>query len=165
MKRILIIMRHAKSSWDNGSQSDHERPLNERGILSAKHVGECLAHERFRPQHAIVSDATRTTETWQEMGQFMPEVEPEFSRALYLGDLSDIRHALGRVDKTVTRLILLGHNPGFSLAAGWLSGDPMELKTAHAAVLEAEMDEWIDGCRPNVWACVNIITPKSPLPV
>ena len=164
MKRILVMMRHAKSSWENAGQSDHERPLNARGLASAKHVGQCLAQEHIRPQHAVVSDATRTTETWHEMWAFLPEVEPEFSRALYLGDLSDIRQTLNRLDDGVTRLLLLGHNPGFSLAAGWLSGDQIELKTAHAAVLEVEAETWIDAFRPNLWTCATIITPKSPLP-
>ena len=161
MKRTLIIMRHAKSSWDNDALSDHERPLNARGRRNAPHIGRCLAQRGYVPDSAIVSDATRTTETWHEMWAAMPDVEPRFSRNLYLGDLSDIAKEVQAVPPDHETVLVLGHNPGFSVAAGWLSGEHVELKTAHAAVLQSRLECWADGFVSNAWTLVELVTPDT----
>ena len=57
-----------------------------------------------------------------------------FSARLYLGGLPDIQIALGEIPTSVERVMILGL-PEFSLAAGWLSGLHIELKTAYAAIL------------------------------
>ena len=62
MTRRLILMRHAKSSWDNPFAEDHQRPLNGRGKRSAKAIGEWLRAQGYLPDQILSSSATRTRE-------------------------------------------------------------------------------------------------------
>ena len=66
--RRLILMRHAKSSWDHPTLSDFERPLNKRGQRSAAALGDWLRAQAHLPEAAVVSAATRTIETFQGLG-------------------------------------------------------------------------------------------------
>ena len=71
MKRRLIVMRHAKSSWKDPGQTDHERPLNGRGRRSAPLVAARLAELGWAPTRVHSSDAARTVETWRGMEETM----------------------------------------------------------------------------------------------
>lgn len=164
MKRRLIIMRHAKSAWNTAAQSDHERPLNSRGRRDAPHLGRLVRDRGYTPARVISSDATRTRETWDGLMASMPDtLEPRFTETLYLSGLAAIRQIIETVADDVDSLLLLGHNPGFSLAASWLTGEEIELKTAYAAVLEAEGGTWADTLRIGRWRLVELLTPDTPL--
>lgn len=161
MKRRLIVMRHAKSAWSSGAQGDHERPLNERGRQDAPVVGALIAARGWVPERVISSDAVRTRETWDGLMEAMPSIEPRFTASLYLAGLSAVRNAISGLDDAVSSALLLGHNPGFSLAASWLTGDEIELKTAYAAVMETEAKRWVDGLKIGAWDLVEVLTPSS----
>ena len=60
----LILMRHAKSSW-NKPVSDHERELNGRGRASARAMGNWLRENDFLPKEALISSSERTRETFE----------------------------------------------------------------------------------------------------
>ncbi|HKR02167.1 MAG TPA: histidine phosphatase family protein, partial [Pyrinomonadaceae bacterium] len=62
MKKLLLL-RHAKSSWDDASLPDFERPLNERGRRAAPLMGEFMRRQKIRPDLVICSPARRTRET------------------------------------------------------------------------------------------------------
>ena len=85
-----MIMRHAKSSWDNSALSDHERPLNARGRKAAPHVGLCLQGLGYQPERVFVSDSMRTSETWFGLSPFMGSPKVSFHQRLYGGELGDI---------------------------------------------------------------------------
>jgi len=162
MKRRLIVMRHAKSSWSSGAQGDHERPLNDRGQRDAPVIGELLVARGWVPERVISSDAVRTRETWDGLMASMPSLEPRFTPSLYLAGLSAVRAALTELEDDVTSALLLGHNPGFSLVASWLTGDEIELKTAYAAVMECEGEpSWAKSMRLGAWDLVEVLTPTS----
>ena len=59
-------MRHAKSNW-SGDLSDFDRPLNPRGISSARVLGNWLRSNELLPDFALVSAAKRTVETFDEL--------------------------------------------------------------------------------------------------
>ena len=67
MSLKLILMRHAKSGWDDPVE-DHDRPLNSRGRISAEVMGKWLQAKGHLPQEALVSTARRTTETFRGLG-------------------------------------------------------------------------------------------------
>lgn len=163
MKRRLIIMRHAKSAWNSGAHSDHERPLNSRGRRDAPHLGKLIAGRGYTPAMVVSSDATRTRETWDGLMQALPDLEPRFTDALYLSGLAAIRAEIGKIADDVPSLLILGHNPGFSMAASWLTGDDIELKTAFAAVLETEGHSWSETLKIGRWDLVDLLTPQSSL--
>ena len=61
--RTLLVLRHAKSSWNDSALGDHQRPLNERGERDAPLVGERLRRQKLTPDLIISSDAERAQMT------------------------------------------------------------------------------------------------------
>lgn len=142
MSLTLVIARHAKSDWNAGAHSDHERPLNGRGLKQAAQLAQSLKKEGFAPSLILSSDSRRTEETALLMEPTFEAVDIRFLRSLYLGDLHDISAAViahGAHHRTV---LVLGHNPGSSLASALLSRKSVELKTACAAILQTKTTDW-----------------------
>jgi phosphohistidine phosphatase len=159
--RRLILMRHAKSAWNTNANGDHDRPLNPRGRRDAPRMGGLIVGQGFTPAQVFSSDSSRTRETWDGMWAAMPELDPVFTRRLYLSGIDDIAEIVASVDDACDSVLLLGHNPGFSMAAGWLTGEAIELKTAHAAVMEADIDRWTKAFLPGSWRLIALLTPKD----
>ena len=145
MARTLILARHAKSDWHAGAATDHERPLNGRGLREAPLLAAALNAAGHRPTLILSSDARRTEETALLMESPLGEPIVHFLHSLYLGSLSDIQHAVDTHGGDHQTIMVLGHNPGFSHAAAMLSSSGVELKTACAAVLETELDSLSDA--------------------
>lgn len=107
MKRTLILMRHAKSSWGNLNTTDHERPLNERGERSAKALGSWLRQYEYLPDEALVSSARRTQQTFNTLALAVkPTVKPELYHSSSDHLLEAISEAKGET------LLIVAHNPG-----------------------------------------------------
>ena len=64
VRRSLYVMRHAKSDWNAGGGSDHDRPLAPRGTRAAATIGRHLAAVDQVPDFALVSSARRAQETF-----------------------------------------------------------------------------------------------------
>ncbi|MBR2688125.1 MAG: histidine phosphatase family protein [Aquamicrobium sp.] len=121
MKRLLLL-RHAKSGWDNPDLADIERPLAPRGIEAALLIGHTITQRNWLPDRALVSAAERTRETWRLVaGEWITRPEPNFSQALYEAPaetvLDEIRHNGDDADT----LLVLGHNPGLGDLAALLA--------------------------------------------
>jgi phosphohistidine phosphatase len=140
----LILTRHAKSDWDNPLLRDHERALNPRGQRAAPLIGRWLVAQGFVPQQALISDATRTRETWALLYAELPPPVPQaaFLPALYHAGPDVMFKALQTA--TAESVIMIGHNPGIAEFAALLLAAP----PAHAqfgryptcATLIAEFD-------------------------
>src|SRR5262245_30773186 len=97
MQRLLMLMRHAKSSWKSPAQTDHARPLNKRGRHDAPRVGKRLAQDGWVPDRVVSSDSRRTRETWERMERYFPDARVSFTRALYGGGPTELRAEVARV--------------------------------------------------------------------
>ncbi len=144
----LVVMRHAKSDWDAGAMSDHERPLNARGRREAPVVGRELAKLGYAPEVVVSSDSKRTTETLELAKPHWPHANVSFSHALYHAGIGEVRDALASIPADVKTVLVLGHNPGWESMVSTLSGTHVELKTSHAAVLESEAASFADALAP-----------------
>ncbi|XDA98850.1 histidine phosphatase family protein [Sulfitobacter sp. LCG007] len=110
----LILMRHAKSSWDARNVADFDRPLNSRGTRSARAMGDWLRAKSYVPGQVLCSTARRTRETLE--GLALPgDVPVEFLDELYHGEPITIRKVLRRV--SADSVLVIGHNPGIGIAA------------------------------------------------
>jgi phosphohistidine phosphatase len=161
MLRRAIFMRHAKSGWDDPAMDDHDRPLAPRGLRDAPRVAAALVARGWIPEQVLCSDAVRTRQTWERMAGAFSEAPPvAFSRALYHAHLGDVRRAAADVPDTVGTLLILGHNPGWEEAVGWLTAISVELKTGAAALIEGHGTSWgeaLDGR----WRLVELIRPRD----
>lgn len=115
----LILVRHAKSSWDDPLEPDHARPLNARGRDAAGRIGRWLAAEGYLPDAALVSTARRTRESWDLIAAALPSApEPVLLDALYHASPEVMLRCLrGAAGATV---LMLGHNPGIAAFAVWM---------------------------------------------
>jgi phosphohistidine phosphatase len=159
MRRRLILMRHAQS--EHGASSDHARSLNGRGQKDARAVGRCLASRGWEPEAALSSDAERTRQTWAVMASAMEsDLEPQFSRALYLGSLDEVWTEAQHLSPEVETALLLGHNPGWGQALYRLTGRTEHLTPATAALLHGEGETWPDALEGR-WELVELIRPTD----
>jgi phosphohistidine phosphatase len=150
--KTLYLLRHAKSSWDDPTLPDHERPLAARGRRAAPVMGAWLRDQARRPDAVICSTAIRARETWELAARDWPEApEAELRRTVYdAGAPQLIAIAQGAPDSADT-LLLIGHNPAMEEAAALLAGGgdtralaTMQSKYPTAAVAELtfDVDSW-----------------------
>jgi phosphohistidine phosphatase len=106
----LMVMRHAKA--EQAAPSDFERPLADRGRHDATAAGAWLAEQGWIPDHALVSAALRTQETFTcvaEGGDF--SVQPDLDRSLYSAAPESVIDLIRLVPPDVRSLLVIGHNP------------------------------------------------------
>ena len=116
----LILMRHAKSGWDDPTLDDHDRPLNQRGRLAATLMGAFLRDAGLVPDVALVSSAARTRETWSRLAIDCPAT---FRDDLYLAGPHAIIGAVQEAQSHAGTVLLLGHQPGMEDAANRFCAD------------------------------------------
>ena len=107
-------MRHAKSSWANLNQNDHERPLNERGRKDAPEMGLRLKENGYIPDIIYSSDSMRTRETYEGLSKSIGSVPVIFLSALYHASAGQILKSIHQADTTKDIIMILAHNPGIT---------------------------------------------------
>src|SRR4029450_11617432 len=89
--KTLLVLRHAKSSWNDPALDDHERPLNKRGRRDAPRMGELVREYGLIPDIVISSDAVRarlTAEAVAEAARYTGEIM--LDQHLYMASPADI---------------------------------------------------------------------------
>jgi phosphohistidine phosphatase len=122
--RHLFLLRHAKSSWDDSSLADHDRPLAPRGRKAAKRIGAYLRREQIRVALVLCSSARRAKET---LDLVVPSGEIRVERELYGAPADELLERLRRVSDEVDAAMLIGHEPAIRDLAVRLIGDGSEL--------------------------------------
>ena len=120
--RQLLLLRHAKSSWDDPGLSDHARPLNARGRRAAAAIAGAMRDLRLSPDLVLVSSARRTLQTLEALTPFEDNALVEPMDALYLAPASALLEGVRKVPETVRSVLLIGHNPGLHEVALALAG-------------------------------------------
>ncbi len=139
MKR-LYILRHAKSSWDDASLADHDRPLSGRGRRAADAMADHLRAERIEPQLVLCSSSARTRETLARLGL---ETGVEVERELYGAGCEALIARLRDVPAHVDSVLVIGHNPGMQDLAIELAGGPHDkFPTGALATVELDIGDW-----------------------
>lgn len=110
--RQLILMRHAKSSWDDPKLSDHARPLNLRGKRAARAMRGAMLAAGLVPDVVLVSSARRALQTMESLlpWQGRPLVAP--MDTLYLASAAQILDVLRDADEAKRCVLVIAHNPG-----------------------------------------------------
>jgi phosphohistidine phosphatase len=104
----LLILRHAKSSWDDPGLDDHERPLAPRGRRAVEAIAAHLSAAEIRPDLVLCSTARRTRETLAGIavgGEHL--IEP----GLYSASCEEVLARLRQLPESVSCAMLVGHNP------------------------------------------------------
>lgn len=161
----LILIRHAKSSWDDPLQDDHDRVLNKRGQRSAVLIGNWLAEHGYIPAEVVSSTARRTLETWERMAPAFPESTlMRRDPGLYHAPADRMMDALH--DCAASPVMLLGHNPGIGEFAARLVGTPPDhprfgdYPTCATLVAEFDAADWSE-VRAGSGRVVGFIVPRD----
>lgn len=142
----LMIIRHAKSSWEDDTLSDFERPLNDRGRREAADMAQLLAETGWRPDLIVCSTAVRASQT---MEFFRSAIDPEgrielrMEPDIYDATTATLLDIVNGLPSKAKKVMVFGHNPGFSKLLAFLSGEYYDLPTCACALVQMEIGEWI----------------------
>ncbi len=161
----LILIRHAKSSWDDPLGPDHDRPLNKRGQKAAPAIGAWLLKNGYLPQEVVSSTARRTVETWERMATTFPDGallrrDPDLYHATPHTMLNSLQSC------AASTVMMLGHNPGIAdFARRLLSTAPQHSRfsdypTASTLVSDFEGTDWASAGF-GAGRLVDFITPRD----
>jgi phosphohistidine phosphatase len=150
--KTLLLLRHAKSSWDDPSLDDFDRPLNSRGLRAAPAMGAWIRKQGLVPDRVLCSAACRARETWEGVSGVLGET-PEVTvlRSLYLAEPEGILDLVRKVEPGYETLLVVGHNPGFEDLVRALAqrgkprgveGIPDRMPTGALAVFRFDVDDW-----------------------
>lgn len=156
--KTLLILRHAKSSWDNARLTDHERPLNPRGRRDAPRMGRLLRDEELVPDLILTSSAERAFAT-AELVALHTDYEHEIvvTRDLYHAVPEDFVEALHEVGGDHEVILVVGHNPGLEELVNYLTGEEERMPTAALAQVALPIEGWdelgdgVEGVLQNLW--------------
>ncbi len=143
--KVICLVRHAKSSRDDPSLRDFDRPLNVRGKKQAPWLGRRLKESNVHPGVVISSPARRamaTAEILAEEIRYPPEkiiTEPE----IYESGVPAILKVVGNIARDHDVAVVVGHNPALSDLINYLSRRELdELPTAGIVGLKFNVDSW-----------------------
>src|SRR5262249_35197097 len=115
------LLRHAKSSWADPGEPDHDRPLNERGRESARQIGAVLRRDGLIPDLVLCSSARRTCETAALLD--LPDTTTlEIDHDLYVTSPDVVLALMAKTPDAVETLMVVGHNPTTQTVALALAG-------------------------------------------
>ena len=141
--KTLFLMRHAKSSWNNTNLSDFERPLNERGLRAAPHIGKIMFERQLQPELIVSSPADRAKQTAQLIKETVPTAgEIQFDKRIYEASVPTLLQILSETDEQFESVMLVGHNPGFENLLMILTGELHPMPTAALAVIDLSINNW-----------------------
>lgn len=152
--KLLYLLRHAKSSWDDPDLDDFDRPLNKRGRKSAKAMAAFFRESGIAPESILCSPAKRTRETLKHLTPVLGQAPVQLDRRIYEASYQTLLLCLADLPAEVNSVLLVGHNPGLERLALYLMSDhghgpgaarlQDKYPTGSLAVLSAPAADWGD---------------------
>jgi phosphohistidine phosphatase len=142
----LCLLRHAKSDWKNSTLSDHDRPLNARGMRSAPLIAKYLDEHAIHIDWILASTATRVQQTLDLLLSTWRRKSPTIikTESLYLASPARILGEVSKLTDEVNSVLVIGHNPGMADLASLLAARAVDFPTACLATFQVK--------RPQRWA-------------
>ncbi len=141
--KILLLLRHAKSSWGDSSLPDVARPLNERGLKVAPLVGRVLAERGVHPSLVLCSPAVRTQRTAElVLAAANLDVPVIHDERIYAATHARLLNVLAETDDKHEAVLFIGHNPGLEELLAHFTGEVRAMPTAALAALTLDVDSW-----------------------
>jgi phosphohistidine phosphatase len=163
--KTLLILRHAKSSWDFTELSDHDRPLNNRGKRDAPRIGRKLLKERLIPQLIISSSAIRAYSTAEKVAKACGyEREIVVDSSLYGSGYIAYLNVLRIQNDQLHIIMLVGHNPDSEQLLEILTGRMVTMPTCTVACVKLFIRKWKELNAQTKGELVSIWRPKELLP-
>lgn len=151
--KTIYLLRHAKSSWDDSSLSDKQRPLGKRGLHDAPEMGARFGARGEPLEQVISSPALRahtTAKLFCEASGFPPEdivVEP----SLYFSGSGSIEDLILAQDDRLRSIMLVFHNPDITYFTNSIDYEVRidNVPTCGLVKLGSDIAQWRDWSRDN----------------
>jgi phosphohistidine phosphatase len=159
--KTLLLLRHAKSSWDSPALRDFERPLNERGLKAAPLMGSFLQKRKLRPDLVLSSPAERARQTAALVIEAARAKAPlRFDERIYDATAARLSEVVSQIEDTVETVLLIGHNPGMEELIAQLTGEARRMPTAALARVTLDIEKW-SKLREGTGALAELIKPRD----
>ena len=167
--KTLLLLRHAKSSWEAPGLVDHDRPLAPRGRRAAKKLTRHMRESEIAPELVLCSTSTRTRETLDGIPSALGDPEVRFASELYAASAETLLDAVCAVEPAVAATLVIAHNPGLHDLALQLVGSGDEdarlrlrenLPTGALVTLAFDVETW-DEVEPGSGELVGYVVPRE----
>lgn len=145
MSRILYLVRHAQAESPGSGQKDLDRQLTSEGVRDANHLGMFLANSQVHPDLIMVSHAKRAWETAEIMAEQMRYGVDKIKKEeeLYEAPIRILLRLINELTPDTENVVLIGHNPGLSFLADYLTGEDIgNMGPCTAIAIEFQLDGW-----------------------
>lgn len=161
--KYLTLIRHAKSSWDDPTLDDFDRPLNKRGRKNAPEMGQRLLEQGIIPDAVFTSPAKRARKTAKLLTKEL-DIDKNaihYVDELYHADALSLVRIIQALDDRWNDVFLFGHNPGFTdLANFFIPNGIGHLPTCAVVRIDLPFESW-SQIRPGQAAVVLYDYPKK----
>lgn len=144
MKQLLLI-RHAKSSWDDPTQKDFDRPLNERGKKDASEMAKRLLEKQVKIDGFITSPAKRAISTCKYFAKAYDKKEKHIleTALLYEPLVENFYKVIREADNDFNSIALFSHNPGITAFANDLTNVRVDnMPTCSIFAITIDIKKW-----------------------
>ena len=141
--KTLLLLRHAKSSWNDSSARDFDRPLNKRGMKAAPLIGRYMRKRKVMPDAVISSPAVRARLTAELVVDAAGiDVEVRLNERIYEASTDQLMGVVSEIEERASVVLLVGHNFGIEQFLERLTGEVHRMPTAALAQISLELEEW-----------------------
>lgn len=142
--KVLFLVRHGQSSWDDVKLADRERPLTDKGKSDAAKMGRRLAESEVAVDVIVSSPAQRALATAAAIARKLDFKRKDIvqDERLYTGQVDDLLQLIQEVGGDHKRVLLVGHNPALSVLVLHLANKDVNLPTCAVAMLKFDTKSW-----------------------
>jgi phosphohistidine phosphatase len=143
--KTILLMRHAKSSWDGKEKDDRDRPISKRGKKNTENIAEMLKEEKLIPDLILASAAVRARQTAEVViDELKYHGDICYINKLYMGEVEAYTQQLQSLEDDVNIVLVIGHNPSLDSLLQMITGKVESLPTSTVAYLTVPIDSWKD---------------------
>jgi phosphohistidine phosphatase len=159
--KTLLVLRHAKSSWENTEISDFDRPLNSRGLNDAPIVGQNIKNRNIEIDLILCSPAKRAKAT-AILVKASAEIKSqiEFDEQIYEASSLRLLQVIAKIDDSIDTVLIVGHNPGSEDLIRLLTSEIHSFPTSALAKISLPIDKWSE-ISSGEGSLDFILTPKN----
>ncbi len=145
MNKRLLLVRHAKSDWDDPALADFERPLNNRGHKIAPQMATRLLKKDLQPHLLVSSPALRAISTANYFADVFGMLHSDIlqKKEIYEATSSALQKLVNNFDNQFDYIMLIGHNPGLTdLCVKLANAHVYNIPTCGMAMIEFAFEDW-----------------------
>lgn len=143
----LILVRHAKSSWDFIDMEDFDRPLNDRGNRDAPVMAKRLLKKDIDIDLFVSSPAKRALATATIFAEAYHKKQKKIIQqaALYEASVSAFYEVVAGLDNEAKSAAIFSHNPGITDFVNSITHTRIDnMPTCGIFAVKADIKKWGD---------------------